>query len=271
MSDLPKRRIALCLSGGISHKTSDFQGGYTHTYANHTCLNHQEDLSAFVDYRACYQSIKKHIIDCNTDWQVDVYIHMWQQNAQLTEDLLRLYRPARHVFEPNHSVMSEIEAKCQSFGDSSCRYKGNLSRLYSVCHSVKLALTSPIAYDLVISYRPDMLLWKDMDFSRYSPHAITKNGSSFGDFHFVMSQANARLFSELYTKVNSELYHSGFHVYSKFVTAYLKLPLHGDDIEPNRHQEVLRKLRKHTLRLNHISDATLIAFGLCKEDVLQYD
>ena len=265
------KKIALCLHGGISYKKVDYQDGYTNSYSNHTSIMYEDNIEKFVNFTACYKSIKKHIIDYNTDYDIDIYIHMWHQNEQMKNEIIDLYKPQKYIFEDNKKIMKEIMLKCVSFGDKKGNGKGRLSRLYSMCKSLKM-VSKDIDYDLVISYRPDMLLWKDIDLNSYDRAAITKNGSTFGDFHFIMSMKNSKLFSNYYDNINKKLYDSGYHLYKNYIVKHLNLQLKGDNIEPNKHQEVLRKLKKHSLKNKSISDNELIFFGLDKNKLLnEYD
>ena len=80
-----KKKIAFCLHGGRSQKKSDYNGNYTGNFLNHNYIEYDDNINNFVDFKACYKSIKKHIIDCNPSYNVDIYIHMWYQNKQMTK------------------------------------------------------------------------------------------------------------------------------------------------------------------------------------------
>lgn len=263
------KKIALCLHGAMSLKESDFNGRYRGTYVNHDYIEYREDINDFVNFSACYKSIKKHIINYNSDYEFDIYIHMWYQNKEMKNKIINLYRPKKHNFEENRKYKKEFDDKCISIGDRRKSFKGNVSRAYSLCQSLKYAIAAEINYDLVISYRPDVLLWKDMDLKLYSPTAITHNKR--GDFHYVMSIENAIKFSGLYDRLNKGHYKSHFGLYNRFIKE-LKLTKKEDDIVPNKHQEVLRKLKKHTLSNKRISDEALLEFGLDKSELInKYD
>ena len=264
------KKIALCLHGAMSVKEGDFNGGYKNSYVDHDYIEYREDINDFVDFSACYKSIKKHIIDHNTDYKVDVYIHMWYQNKEMKNKIINLYKPKKHNFEENIKYRTEFNNKCMSIGDHSKSFKGNVSRAYSLCQSLKYATATEINYDLVISYRPDVLLWKDMDLKLYSPTAITTNGKG-GDFHYIMSKENAIKFSGLYDRLNNAHYRSGCGLYNRFISD-LNVTRNSDDVLPNKHQEVLRKLRKYTLPNKSISNETLLEFGLDKSKLMnEYD
>lgn len=267
-----KKKVAVCLHGCISNKYQDFNNGYTNRYTKHEYVKYDDNINNFVNYYACYKSIKKHIIDCNPDYDIDVYIHMWYQNEQMKQELINMYNPVKYVFADNKDYMNMFEEKCVSIGDEKKSFKGNISRLYSICESFKLCLDSNIDYDLMISYRPDLLLWKNMDFNTYDRNCVTKNGKGFGDFHFVMSKEHGILFSQFYNKCNNSHYKAHTALYNIYVKKDLNLEFKGDNILPNHHQEVLRKIKKHSIRLNRITDKTLLEFGLDKEELInEYD
>ena len=103
-------------------------------------------------------------------------------------------------------------------------------------------------YDVIILYRPDVILFNDVPLSRYmlSDSLIYSNdGSSCcqGDFHFVMTSASARAFQSAfdYSRKLFPLHH-GFFV--PFITEGLGKAWTSDWTLACRDQEVLRKIHK---------------------------
>jgi len=102
-------------------------------------------------------------------------------------------------------------------------------------------------YDVVVLYRPDVLLYKDMDLATYDVDAcvyVNAHPEGNGDFHFVMSMANASAFKGLYASATDGNPCRVHYWIKNYVENYLHLPLRMDALAPGPHaaQEVMRKL-----------------------------
>ena len=108
---------------------------------------------------------------------------------------------------------------------------------------------SDTEYDLVVLYRYDVLLWKDMKLSEYSPANLYVNGDTkghgVGDFHFVMNYENALEFGlGLYDSISENNPPKDHKVIKGYVQNYMNKQLTMDNIIAGEHQEVIRKLPK---------------------------
>lgn len=106
-------------------------------------------------------SIRKHIIHVN---RADVFIFSW---TPLLRDLYEeLYSPVAARYENNSHYRPMFEAICRRPNRSSCRWT-SVSWAYSMKHGMQLVEQhedrTGHKYDLVIFYRPDALLVRDLD------------------------------------------------------------------------------------------------------------
>ena len=153
--------------------------------------------------------------------------------------MIKLYNPKKYLFEDNNIYSDEINRRCIDEKDF-----GGISQSLSMKKTIDLMYSSNIEYDLVILYRPDLLLYKDFDLDKYDSNVITVNGhpNCHGDFHFVMSYNNALKFRGLYDSALTGNKHLAHIWICNFIRNILKITLTSDDIEPGKHQEVLRKI-----------------------------
>ena len=203
----------------------------------------------YVDFARCADSIKKHIVEANQDCEFDFFLHTW--HPDLSDDLIALYRPIKHLFELNSvykdtilNVLNTVQVREQFYGQvAMCiSFKRVTELLQSYVEE------SYVEYDLVIFYRYDLLLWKDMKLSEYSPDSLYVNGDSkghgVGDFHFVMSYDNALEFGlGLYDSISMENPPKDHKVIKGYVQNYMHRQLTMDGIIAGEHQEVIRKLQ----------------------------
>jgi hypothetical protein len=252
------KSIAICMRGGVSiySKRTLFKSN------GHLIL--PEDIyknKNYVNIYATFLSIKKHIINVNPDFKFDFFLHGWNQDLQ--DVLVNIYNPKSYQFEDNNIYKKDILKKCVS---PEC-FSGP-SQLLSMKKSIELKETyekeNHFIYDMVILYRYDVLLWKDMVLSSYdvknniwcSPFYLPYH---VGDFHIIMSTPNAFLFKKCYDWVSD--YHSNPHrLIYKYITNVLGLSVKTDSIFPVLEQDVIRKMHPHTIKY-------MRRFGINKRDV----
>lgn len=223
-------RVAICISGAMSKTSGRF-------------LNPQDiyNNSSYINFNICYNSIVKHIIQANPDYNFDFFIHSW--NKDLQQDLVNLYNPKSYLFEDAHDYDQEIFPKMHSNEDF-----GGISKSISLKKSIELLqeyiINNNVNYDLVLVYRPDLFLCKDIILKNYDLNKIyvNKHGESQGDFHFIMNVANSLVFKNLYNSINSGNLHRTHFWIKNYVNKFMHQDLIEDDIVAGKDQEVLRKV-----------------------------
>ena len=257
-------KIAFLLKGAIS-KSSGKSSAPNDVYRN----------GQYVNFTGGAKSINKHIIEANPDCTFDFFLHSW--HPDLTDDLISLYNPTKHLFESNSIYKDEILKLLKVSG---CRQKfyGQVSMCLSF-KKVTEMLQSYVEetdneYDLVIFYRYDVLLWKDMNLSEYSPDKLYVNGDEqgrvVGDFHFVMNYDNAIDFGiGIYNSISIENPPKDHKVIKGYVNNYTDHHLTMDSIIPGRNQEVIRKLMP-MITGKKLSVSTLESFGITTKEISAY-
>jgi hypothetical protein len=226
-------KVALCMRGAVAKKSGAFFK--------------QNDLyvnSHYVDYKKCYNSIKKHIIDVNNNYQFDVFCHCW--NYDLEDEIKSLYNPVKYNFEDNRKYNDEINSLCKSSNEF-----GGISQSLTMKKSIELKeeyeREENIKYDIVILYRYDVLLWKDMNLNEYTNLNdiiyVNAHHDGNGDFHFVMNHDTAYDFKNLYDSLYLGNVYGMHHWIKNYVLNFMKKQLVMDNIVPGRDQEVIRKIR----------------------------
>lgn len=259
-------KVAICLRGAIAKTTKRFTNPGE-------LYNHGK----YVNFIAVFNSIKEHIIDVNKEYSFDFFIQSWNQD--LEKDLNELYKPKATLFEDNNLYKNEIIKNLYNTRQPASEY-GNVSHYLAISKSIKLmkeySLENDIVYDYIILYRPDVLLFKDMDLKLYDKEKIYVNAhpDCGGDFHFVMNLKNSFLFSELYetTKTINEVTNYNLHgKINVFVEKYLKMKLYMDDIVPGMNQEVLRHLKYTSIDRHGLQYDMFFKYGLTKDEINSYN
>jgi hypothetical protein len=228
------KKVAICLKGAVS------KVGKTHDR-----FYYKNDLyreGQYIDYESVAKSIVKHIIEPNKDFEFDFFLHSW--NYDIKNELINLYNPKKFLFEDNkvyNDVISSVITNSEDFGGVS----GGLSKKKSIELKEIYEIESRINYDVVIVYRYDVLLWKDMILGDYDTtnfiYVNAWRGSKNADFHFVMSNENAHKFKYLYDSV--VLYnnlHKLHHWIKNYIENIIKIPITEDTIEAGISQEHMR-------------------------------
>lgn len=249
-------KAAFLLKGSISKKTgrSNLPG----------VANNDDD---FINYCANYNSIKKHIIDTNPNIEFDFYIHTW--HPELEENLIHLYNPVDILTEHNTKFIDEIKNKTIDAGVDISNF-GQTSHCLSIKRGIDLIKNSKKNYDIVVLYRLDLLLWKDM-IIRNCKDNITINNfmDGNGDFHFIMNQRNAFEFSKIYDVISKNLQPIPHLIFKNYICNFMKVGYNMDNITAGIDQEVIRKL-KLLLEDNRINNSILNSYNLTQEEVRSY-
>jgi hypothetical protein len=253
-------KVALCLRGAISKKHNAFTEQGT-LYTN---------MDQYIDFRAVKASIEKHIIKSNeAKYSVDVFIHCW--NTDLETQLVELYSPKKYCFENNEIYNEEILQKTVNREDFS-----GISQALTMRKSIELMQEyeneNNFKYHLVILYRPDVMLWKDMVLDEYNTDLIYVNnysghGNCNGDFHFVMNSANSNEFKELYFSTDKGNPHRVHHWIQQFIKDFMHKELHMDNIHAAGDQELLRKIRQCSINSGRTNFETLAVYGLTESEI----
>lgn len=263
-----KRKVAILLRGAISSKNKPH-------IKNTECVQ-----TEYVKFDSCAISIKRHIVEYNSQIaDFDFYIHCW--NYDLQNELINLYNPIKSQFENNDYYLEEFEQAKKYFRmRAPLKTISQMSQALSIKKVIELIEHSEKSYDQVILYRPDVLLWKDMDLRKYDIDKIyvngheTKCGNPNGDFHFVMNYENALEFKKLYDSVFTGNSPKPHYWINNYVVNYMKTEMIKDDILPPYHQEVLRKVvdtmaknNESAFELGHITESMLSEYNLTLKDL----
>lgn len=232
------KRVAFCLRGGVSLQDTNYAGRPINSCSS----------NKYVDYACVQRSIKKHIIDTNPQYAFDFFIHSW--STDLSEELTALYNPVSCKYERNSLYTEEIDRKVANH----CEFS-QVSQALAIKKVIELKevyeSTTLISYDCVIIYRPDVLLWKDMDLCTYELDKIYVNAhiNKGGDFHFVMSSVNSHYFKHIYDFIDRAQTNLTHRFIRHFVESILEKPYFMDAIVPGIDQEVIRKLDARGIEL----------------------
>ncbi len=220
------------------------------------------DKGEYIDYKSCFNSIVKHIINPNSNnYDFNFFCHGW--NYDLENELTELYQPKKKLFEDNNIYASLIESVCGN-KDS----YGGVSHALSLKKSIELKeeyeKENNIAYDIIILYRYDILLWKDMILNNYNnlEENIYCNGflNGQGDFHFIMSNKNSNNFKNLFNSVtngNPEIVHCWINNYVK---NYMRINMVSDNIKAGVFQDVMKGIQDRSISKGHLTNEQLESY-----------
>jgi len=224
-------KVAICLSGAMSKLKFGRLSNLNELYCD----------VPYVNFNISFNSIKKHIIEANPNYEFDFFIHSW--NPDLSNQLNNLYKPKSYLYEDNNLYKDLLLSKTANPNNFS-----NVSRSFSMQKSIELMeeykKENNIKYDLVINYRADLFLIKNMLLDSYDKSLIYVNAykESMGDFHFIMNEDNVSQFKYLFNSIdlgNEPL----VHIWIKnYINNFMHKSLIEDNIHAGKDQEVLRKL-----------------------------
>jgi hypothetical protein len=249
-------KIALILRGGISNTRGKLS------------IDKNIDNKDYVNFKCVKNSLYKHLILNNKNYNFDFYVHSW--NLDLKQDLIELYNPKNSSFENNELYINDIKDKLSKC-NASLEFYNQASQALAIKKSFELIKDSLYDYKYIIFYRPDVLLWKNLDLSRYDIDNIYCNnyGDGQGDFHFVMSSRNAEKFSLVYDYLcedNPPIDHIYIPKYSE---KSMGKKILCDNIEAGVHQEVVRKLQ-NSLDCGYLSAKDLFNYDISVNEIESY-
>jgi len=208
------------------------------------------DTSLFVNITVVAKMIEKHIFWPNNN-SFDVFIHSW--NYGLREWIIETFQPRAAVFSP----FAYFE---DSLGEVGSKYgipPAEPSRFYSMRESLNLVKQAEFAngrpYERVVVFRPDVILFVDMNMTNHSAMEVYNNCGNEGnaDFHFVMNSTVAAIFAQMYEhlediKVPIQEQHAMFShkpIHRTYLRLHAGLEMLEDEICAHpRTEEVFRKL-----------------------------
>jgi hypothetical protein len=254
-------KIAICLRGSIAK-----------THKNFLTQGSLYEPGEYVNYTACYNSIKKHIVEANPNYEFDFFIHCW--NKDLEENLKNLYNPKKFLFEDNSIYNNEISIKVKILTDFS-----GISHSLSIKKVILLLeeyqSENNFEYDFIILYRPDIIIIKNIFMIDYNFNKIYSNGNASGDpkgdFHFLMNYNNLKKFKHMYDSIENGNPHKAHFWMENYVNNYIKQELISDNIIAGIDQEVLRKINIIMIQKNNIPIEKFYEYGLTKEEILKYN
>ena len=298
-------KVAFLLRGGVSKRRGRF-------------YDEVVKQEKYINTRVCYLFTKKYIIDANPRHDIDFFIQSWNPDlkselidlyepvAHIFEDNEKYRNEMEEILHKRgwgmKSLAEEVRAgrselcpqdisydsegkivlasdPCDARFGSYRFHFSQLSQALSIKLAIELLEKQKTKYDLVVIYRPDVILFENMNFDFYKISNIYVSGplegegwKDTGDLHFVMSQENASLFKGLYNsasddnfRVNMKLLNELSPVHfqnldwldpqyaganepvehrwiKKYVNLWLGKLLHTDGFEVGFKQELLRKV-----------------------------
>ena len=238
-------KVAICLRGGVSSINSTFSNS----------------KKEYVDYVGCFNSIIKHIVNCNSH-DFSFYLQSWEIPIQ--KELINIYNPKKYLFEDNSLYTEYISSLCKNESDF-----GGVSQALAIKKAINLIDEN---YDLIIIYRPDVILLKDINLNLYDKNKIYCNAheDANGDFHFIMNQDNANIFKNLIDSISLGNFHKPHFWIKNYVIKYMNSNIYNDDIIPGLHQEVLRKVVDTTLSIHKVDINVFSNYGINLSELKKY-
>ena len=242
------KKVAFCFRGAVSKnetrnvapfstENSLYKEGYT-----------------YVDFVKCRNSIFKFIVSTNPNYEFDFFCHCW--NVDLESDLKKLYDPKLILVEDNNHYAKEIRDNCNAPEDF-----GGISQSLSMRKSILLKeeyeKKHNFSYDIVILYRYDVLLWKELYLDTYpftkDTIFVNKCFNGNGDFHFIMENHNSYVFKGLFDSIKLGNQHKCHFWIKNFIVNFCKKQIKEDNILCGKHQEVIRKIKKCSINKGYLS------------------
>lgn len=253
-----KKKVAILLKGAVSRKSGKIS--YVHN-------------NDYVNYYAQFLSLKKHLLDTNKDYSFDFFIHCW--DFELEQKINQIYNPTLALYENNveyKDKIIDILNKCQC----DLQFYSQVSQCISIKNGIQLieknSILKDIKYEIIIIYRLDLLLWKNMYLNNYcdlNNIYVNKYEDCLGDFHFIMNFENAKQFANIVDNLSIKLKPLPHQFFKTYICKTMNKNLIMDDIEAGTHQEVIRKLKN--VYQTHIFDEDLKNYDLLKEEIFSYN
>lgn len=236
-----KKKVAICLRGSMGKIKAGFLK--ENPYVN----------LPYINYNACHNSIIKHIVNFNKNYDFDFFIHSW--NPDLEKNMKKIYKPKASIFEKQTKYQNLINKNIiKNYGYTA--HQLGISKSLNVLK--KYVNNTNKKYNLVIIYRPDVMLMKDIDLNLYNEKNIYVNDSVNEDFHFIMNFNNSMRFSNIFGKKMT---------FKEYINKILHSKLTPDNIKCGIHQEVMRKLYSNSIKKHNIKENFFYKYGITKKEI----
>lgn len=241
---MEKLKVALCMRGAVGKNIGPF--------SNKNVLYNKGE---YEDYHACFNSIQKHIIETNKEqYNIDIFCQGW--NKDLEEDIINKYKPIKYIFEDNSMYNDLISKLCEKESDF-----GGISQALAFKKVIELKEEYEkeinIEYDIVILYRYDVILWKNIYLNEYTDLNdyiyVNAHNDCNGDFHFIMNNEKSKSFKNLINSIELGNKHICHYWIKNYIINYMKSKIKVDNIIPGKHQEVIRKIWEFSISTKHLS------------------
>lgn len=241
-----------------------------------------------VSLEVVVESIRKHLIQTNPDYNFTFGIHSW--DGDLSFRFLESYKPAFSQFEENERYRKKIAfLMLRSWMNAALNLDiraisrivrnpkaalaqdfSGISQAMSIQMVSRLALSSVEVskFNWIIILRPDVVILSDIFLSRYDPGAITCNHhlDRCGDFRWIFSPEKLDFFANLTLGI---LRHRQVHFPHTWIRDYAHVTgrkYEQDSLVAGKDEEVLRKTAS-----SGIAFTLLRPYGLKKEEYRRYD
>ncbi len=229
MNEPSKKRVAICLKGAVSRKTGNLHTGKIF-------YEYRQSYSNYCDYKSVYNCFLEHIIKPNCEkYDIDIFLQSW--NPDLQNELINLYKPVSYLFENNIIYSTEFKNKLHEIGDHGGEHSDKyamVSNSLAIKKSLQLKENyenkNNFKYDLVMIYRPDVILVKDINFDNYdvSNNEIYCNYtwinpnipiSGQGEYYWIMSSKTSTGFKLIYDALYEAKFicHQGIYYFMRDV------------------------------------------------------
>ena len=256
------KRVAFLIKGAVSKVTGKFDlPGQLYRAGN------------YINYVAAFNSVVKHFVEPNPQYSFDFFIHSW--NPDLQEQLNDLYKPVAYKFEDNNTYKDIIISKLDESGVSQSSFA-----IASHSLSIKIGCeliddwvkTHGINYDLIILYRPDILIWKNVILDEYDSNCITLNNYQDyrGDFHFIMNYQNMLLFKDAWHSISANNPPLEHKLFPKYIQEIIRVPVRNDKIVAGEDQAPIRYIHTSMIASGKLKISDILHYGFTEEELNSY-
>lgn len=253
------KKVAFVFRGGVSKRSGS-------TYRSDGKYEPEEMKYRYINFLSVEKGLRRNLVENNPGYQIDFYIHSW--NTDLQEDLDKLYLPKLSKYELNSNYYDELNKlldKCQS------GHLSTASQYLSLRKGIELVEQSGINYDLIVSWRLDVLLYGKMDLDTYDENYFYINHDPIGtkdlDMHFVTGFKNKDLLKNIYSAIDKDCIPKPHGIIVNYFNKIGKPELlKTDQVVYRRDNEMVRALI-WCYKNYQISSEQLALYGLTVEDI----
>jgi len=261
------KKVAFVFRGGVSRRDGRFlknDGIYT-----------LDSELRYVNFYAAAKSIFKNWVENNPNYKFDFFIHSW--SIDLASQLVDLYKPKVALFEHNYKYKDYFEAVLDKSGRVG--EKSAISQYFSLKKGIELVenyvVQTDTWYDLIVSSRLDILLYKKVNADFYNENMVYINRMNEQDdfsldLHFTTGYKNRHLIKNIHDNIGRDCvpkYHEMIVNYFKKINKLELLRL--DEIVYHRDIALLRALLEE-YKFYRITKEQLESFGLTVEEIHSY-